>query len=131
MSQVRRHDLGTGSDATVTDNTNTFKKDFQTIGRPQVTESDMHEEYMRNPPNASSLPYAMEQGLTYSAQNQPYEPNNDRKHPGIKEGAWQYDPELQPGQKVLGDEGIGRVKKGQALQEQTEEGSVHPHNPTG
>lgn len=53
MSQTRRNDLRSDSDVTFTDDAGKFKKAFQTIGRPEVTKGDIHEEYMRHPPNVN------------------------------------------------------------------------------
>lgn len=33
-----------------------FKKTEQVVERPGVTDHDIHEDYMRNPPNVSYLP---------------------------------------------------------------------------
>lgn len=59
MSQVRRNDLRPDSDVTLTDD-NQFKKSFQTVGKPPVTERDMHEDFMRDPPNVRSRSSSME-----------------------------------------------------------------------
>lgn len=53
MSSTRRHDLA--ERATMNDDSATFKKAFQTVGRPAVTERDFHEEYMQDPPRVSCL----------------------------------------------------------------------------
>lgn len=53
MSQVRRHDLRPADSDVARMEDNQFKKSFQTIGRPEVTERDIHEDYMKNPPNVS------------------------------------------------------------------------------
>ena len=48
MSSIRRQDLvdNTGK----TDESQTFKKAHQTVDRPPVTERDIHEQYMQDPP---------------------------------------------------------------------------------
>ncbi|EJF63511.1 hypothetical protein DICSQDRAFT_55428 [Dichomitus squalens LYAD-421 SS1] len=108
MSSTRRHDLA--DNANKTDESQTFKKPFQTVGRPPVTERDIHEQYMQDPP-----------------QNVPYEPTTDRSTIGTKEGAReQADPQQQG---VLGHPGVGKALKQDVLEEMTTEGSVHPHNP--
>ncbi|KAI0338977.1 hypothetical protein BDW22DRAFT_1487346 [Trametopsis cervina] len=111
MSQLRRNDLSTQSEATYTDDTGKFKKPFQTVGRPEVTDHDINDEYMRNPPN-----------------NQPIEPSTDRKNPGAKEGTWEVDDSAPVEDGVLGEPGIGRSKKEQLLRETIEENSLHANN---
>lgn len=59
MSQTRRSDLRANSDVTYTDDAGKFKKAFQTVGRPEVTKDDIHEEYMRHPPNVSALGFQL------------------------------------------------------------------------
>lgn len=53
MSTARRHDLV--GHANNTDESQTFKKPFQTVDRPPVTGHDIHEDYMRDPPNVSLM----------------------------------------------------------------------------
>lgn len=53
MSTARRHDLT--DHANITDESQTFKKAFQTVDRPPVTERDIHEQYMQDPPNVSCI----------------------------------------------------------------------------
>ncbi|RDX53557.1 hypothetical protein OH76DRAFT_1469993 [Lentinus brumalis] len=107
MSSEYRGDLG----ANVTDESRTFKKAYQTVDRPSVTERDIHEEYMRDPPH-----------------NQPTTPNTDRKTPGKKEGAQEETDPKQDG--VLGDVNIGKPSRTTALEELATESSVHPGNPS-
>ncbi|KAI0770139.1 hypothetical protein C8Q74DRAFT_875742 [Fomes fomentarius] len=107
MSTARRHDLV--GHANTTDESQTFKKPFQTVDRPPVTGHDIHEDYMRDPPN-----------------NQPYEPNTDRL--SAKEGAGE---EMYPTQDgVLGNQEIGKQLKQDALEDLTTQSSVHPGNPS-
>ncbi|KAF7795605.1 hypothetical protein EIP86_006769 [Pleurotus ostreatoroseus] len=109
MSQVRRSDLRADSDATVTDADNTFKKSFQTVGRPPVTDTNINDEYLRHPPN-----------------NQPLEPMTDRKPPGKKEGAYDLE-DTQDTTGILGEEVTGRYKKEAALEELVNEDTLHPN----
>ena len=53
-----------------------------------------------------------------------------RQDPGKKEGAWDVEDEVPPEGKVLGDAATGKQTREAVLQAQTEEGSVHPNNPT-
>ncbi|KAI0699920.1 hypothetical protein C8T65DRAFT_580726 [Cerioporus squamosus] len=109
MSSARRHDLV--DRANVTDESQTFKKAYQTVDRPPVTERDIHEEYMQDPPH-----------------NLPSEPNTDRKTRGQKEGAQEETDPKQDG--VLGDANVGKQLRTSALQELATESSVHPGNPS-
>lgn len=34
-----------------TDSTQSFKKEYQVVGRPSVTDHDINDEYMRDPPH--------------------------------------------------------------------------------
>ena len=52
MSSTRRYD--TVDRASLTDESQTFKKAHQTVDRPPVTERDIHEQYMQDPPHVSS-----------------------------------------------------------------------------
>ncbi|KAI0754713.1 hypothetical protein C8Q80DRAFT_382778 [Daedaleopsis nitida] len=108
MSTARRHDLV--GHANVTDEEQTYKKAFQTVGRPAVTERDIHEDYMNDPPN-----------------NQPFEPNTDRNARGLKEGAMEETDPKQDG--VLGNAGTGKLLKQDALEDIVTGSSVHPGNP--
>ncbi|KAH9949874.1 hypothetical protein B0H21DRAFT_72328 [Amylocystis lapponica] len=88
-------------------NDQAFKKQYQVVGRPEVAERDIHEDYVKNPPN-----------------NQPTEPMTDRRARGLKEGARE---ELDPKQEgVLGDEPIGKIAKQAELESMTQENAVHP-----
>ncbi|TFK91847.1 hypothetical protein K466DRAFT_573398 [Polyporus arcularius HHB13444] len=98
MSSEYRGDLG----ANVTDESRTFKKAYQTVDRPSVTERDIHEEYMRDPPH-----------------NVPSTPNTDRKTAGKKEGAQQETDYKQDA-----------PSRTTALEELATESSVHPGNPS-
>ncbi|KAI8994219.1 hypothetical protein BD414DRAFT_481791 [Trametes punicea] len=109
MSSIRRHDLA--DRANLTDEATTFKKSYQTVDRPPVTERDIHEQYMQDPPH-----------------NMPSEPNTDRKARGLKEGAQEETDPKQDG--VLGDEAVGKVQKSTALETLATESSVHPGNPS-
>ncbi|KAL7280104.1 hypothetical protein PYCCODRAFT_1456266 [Trametes coccinea BRFM310] len=109
MSSIRRNDLA--DRANVTDESNTFKKPYQTVDRPPVTERDIHEQYMQDPPH-----------------NMPIEPSTDRKARGLKEGAKEETDPKQDG--VLGDEPVGKVQKSTALEDLTTESSIHPGNPS-
>ena len=51
MSSTRRHDIV--DRANLTDESQTFKKAHQTVDRPPVTERDIHEQYMQDPPHVS------------------------------------------------------------------------------
>ena len=48
MSGIRRHDLT--DRANVTDEAQTFKKPYQTVDRPPVTDHDINEEYLNDAP---------------------------------------------------------------------------------
>ncbi|EIW81010.1 hypothetical protein CONPUDRAFT_56150 [Coniophora puteana RWD-64-598 SS2] len=82
-----------------------FKKTFQTVGRPETTDHDIHEDFLKNPPN-----------------NHPSEFTNS-DNLGKKEGAYEREP-MQMG--VLGYEETGRVKKSAVQGAMLEEDSVHP-----
>ncbi|KAI0712469.1 hypothetical protein C8Q76DRAFT_797317 [Earliella scabrosa] len=109
MSTARRHDLV--GHANVTDEEQTYKKPFQTAGRPAVTGHDMQEDYMRDPPN-----------------NQPFELTSDRHTRGAKEGAQEETDPKQDG--VLGNQDTGKQLKQNVLEEFTTESSVHSGNPS-
>lgn len=130
MSQVRRNDLRPDSDVTPTDD-NQFKKSFQTVGKPPVTERDMHEDFMRDPPNVRNilaLVVSCDTELSPAPQNKPFEPSSERNPPGKKEGGWAFDEDTTEEEKVLGDEVRGKQTKEAALQAQTEEDSIHSNN---
>ncbi|KAI0082932.1 hypothetical protein BDY19DRAFT_981683 [Irpex rosettiformis] len=111
MSQPRRSDLRATSDAVYTDDNRKFKKAEQTFGRPEVTDHDINDEYMRDAPN-----------------NQPSELSQDRKNPGKKEGAWEVDEDALVEEGVLEKSGIGRPKKEEVLGASAEEDSLHPND---
>ncbi|KAI5983490.1 hypothetical protein EDD15DRAFT_2124196, partial [Pisolithus albus] len=85
-----------------------FKKPFQTVSRPTATDHDIHEDYMKDPPqestNASGVP-------------------TNKSTPGFKEGAYEKEA-LQSG--VLGDEDVGRMKQIDVEGEILNESSMHP-----
>ncbi|PSR76746.1 hypothetical protein PHLCEN_2v8231 [Hermanssonia centrifuga] len=92
----------------ITDETNKFKKPYQTVGRPPVT-ANIHDEYMRNPPN-----------------NHPVSPATDRRHPSVKEGAYEWEtPRVEQDQGYAGVEQTGKYTKDLALAESVQENSVH------
>lgn len=51
MSNIERNDLR--PTAEVTDETLAFKKPYQTVGRPPVTQENINDQYMRDPPHVS------------------------------------------------------------------------------
>jgi len=109
MTSLRRNDLAEQG-APVTDETRTFKKQHQTVDRPPVTDHNINDEYMRDPPNN------LASGVG--------EPVADRNTWGVKEGAY----EEESGEEgVLGDVASGRYKKEDVLREATEDSSVHPN----
>ncbi|KAI0763590.1 hypothetical protein BD413DRAFT_483709 [Trametes elegans] len=110
-SHLRRHDLAERSANSKTDEAHTFKKAHQTVDRPQVTERDIHEEYIQDPP-----------------RNAPFEPNTDRQTRGLKEGAREETDPKQDG--VLGNQPTGKELKQSALESFTTESSIHPGNPS-
>ncbi|KAI0631918.1 hypothetical protein C8Q77DRAFT_882219 [Trametes polyzona] len=110
MSSTRRHDLA--DRAAATDESQTFKKPFQTVDRPPVTERDIHEQYIQDPPH--------NEGLSHVAV--------DHRGRGLKEGAQEETDPKQDG--VLGDQPVGKELKQSALETLTTESSVHPHNPS-
>ncbi|TRM66671.1 hypothetical protein BD626DRAFT_483434 [Schizophyllum amplum] len=87
----------------------TFKKATQEVGRPPVTDHDMHEDLVRDPPN-----------------NQPSQFTNSKAR-GKKEGVQEVEPQ-QMG--VTGHEGVGRPKHMDVEGEMVQEGSIHPRNPS-
>ncbi|EPQ54592.1 hypothetical protein GLOTRDRAFT_43526 [Gloeophyllum trabeum ATCC 11539] len=87
MSRIEAHN----------DESKTFKKAFQEVGRPATTDHNINDEYMRDPPN-----------------NTGDAPTTDRKTRGAKEGAYGIEP-TQEG--VLGDPGKGRPKKDELMRE--------------
>ncbi|KAL1685512.1 hypothetical protein GGG16DRAFT_66160 [Schizophyllum commune] len=89
-----------------------FKKatqPFQEVNRPTVTDHNIHEDFVRNPPN-----------------NEPIEFTHTKTR-GLKEGAKEPEP-YEPG--VTGHEGIGRPKHADVEGEAVQEGSIHPQNPS-
>ncbi|KAL1742964.1 hypothetical protein HDZ31DRAFT_65477 [Schizophyllum fasciatum] len=86
-----------------------FKKAAQEVNRPAVTDHNIHEDFVRNPPN-----------------NEPIEFTNTRTR-GLKEGAKEPEP-YEPG--VTGNEGTGRPKHADVEGEILQEGSIHPRNPS-
>ena len=128
MSTARRHDLV--GHANVTDEEQTYKKPFQTAGRPAVTGHDMHEDYIRDPPNVSVSCRNRAQCVAHVVplQNQPFELTSDRHTRGAKEGAQEETDPKQDG--VLGNQDIGKQLKQNVLEEFTTESSVHSGNPS-
>ncbi|KAI6015548.1 hypothetical protein BKA83DRAFT_4232666 [Pisolithus microcarpus] len=90
-----------------------FKKPFQTVSRTTATDHDIHEDYIKDPPqestNASRVP-------------------TSKSTPGIKEGAYEEEA-LQSG--VLGDEDTGRMKQIDVEGETLNESSMHPRTTPG
>jgi hypothetical protein len=82
-----------------------FKKEFQTVGKPQTTDHNINDEYMRNAPDNLA-------GVKPS------------RNPGKKEGA--YDITEQP-MGVQGDEVGARRQPFEQID--AESTSVHPNNP--
>ncbi|KAI0662152.1 hypothetical protein C8Q70DRAFT_629805 [Cubamyces menziesii] len=107
MTSIRGNDL---ANREKTDEAATFKKAFQTVDRPPVTERDIHEQYMRDPP-----------------RNITPEPSADRKTLGLKEGAREETDPKQDG--VLGNQPTGKMLQQDALEDLTTGSSVHPGNP--
>ncbi|OJT09425.1 hypothetical protein TRAPUB_14088 [Trametes pubescens] len=120
------------ADRTVmTDEANTFKKPFQTVDRPQVTERDIQEDYMQDPPRVSP-----EAGKSYSrradarVQNEPFERKGDDSRgrgQGLKEGVREETNPQDGG--VLGDQATGKELKQSMLESFAVESSVHPGHP--
>ncbi|KAH9851701.1 hypothetical protein C2E23DRAFT_732357 [Lenzites betulinus] len=109
MSSTRRHDLA--ERATMNDESATFKKAFQTVGRPAVTERDFHEEYIQDPPRNDQLEFVA----------------IDNRTRGLKEGARAEETDLkQDG--VLGNQPVGKESKESVLESVTTTSSVHPGN---
>lgn len=106
-----------------------FKKTKQVVGRPAVTDHDIHEEYMRHPPNVSSISpvsYPFGAGIDFAiVQNLaemdevPSAPRNSR---GLKEGTQIVEDE-NPG--VIGHQDAGRAKQSDVLGEVVRENSIH------
>ena len=130
MSSARRHDLAEEG-RTITDDTRVFKKPFQTVDRPQVTDHNINDEYMRNPPQVLYISSYKEKDCAKStlAQNLPIETEKAPTQPtrgvrGAKEGAYgDIDPKEDG---VLGDLPVGKRTKESALEEIVTEASVHP-----
>ncbi|KIJ64629.1 hypothetical protein HYDPIDRAFT_154365 [Hydnomerulius pinastri MD-312] len=83
------------------------KKPFQTVGRPATTDHNMHDDFVKNPPQNLS-------GGTFMGNT---------TNPGKKEGAYEREP-TQIG--VLGHEETGRIKHADAQAEMVNQSSVHP-----
>ncbi|EMD40081.1 hypothetical protein CERSUDRAFT_122173 [Gelatoporia subvermispora B] len=83
-----------------------FKKEYQVVDRPAVTDHDINDEYFRNPPN-----------------NEPTEPITSRKAPGLKEGAREETDLKVDG--VLGDQPTSRILPDVARSNVVQENSVH------
>lgn len=94
-----------GSATTNTDQT--FKKEYQVVGQPETTDHDIHEDYLKSPP-----------------QNIPGGFPSETSQPLGKEGAYERET-LQPG--VLGQEGVGRPKHSDVEGELINENSIHPN----
>lgn len=56
MSQTRRSNVRADNDIPVLDDSRVFKKAYQTVGRPPVTERNINDEYLRHPPNVRTTP---------------------------------------------------------------------------
>ncbi|GJE88824.1 hypothetical protein PsYK624_049110 [Phanerochaete sordida] len=108
--KIRRSDLRGDSDTTVTDDTLTFKKAYQTVGRPPVVEN-INEQYAQDPP-----------------RNEPLETSSERKTLGKKWGAYDEDLEQAPKEQVLGDQPGGRTQKWAQMSDMAQESSVHPNS---
>ncbi|KAH8104733.1 hypothetical protein BXZ70DRAFT_922154 [Cristinia sonorae] len=105
MSSARRNDLAEQG-RPITDDTEVFKKPFQTVDKPAVTSDNINDQYYRDPPN-----------------NQPIGSTTGRTSWGPKEGAFE---EIDPKQEgVLGDQAIGKQTKETALAETVSENTVH------
>jgi hypothetical protein len=98
----------------ITDESRTFKKPTQTVGRPETTDHDINDEYMRNPPQvALSAPTAYCPVHDHSSQNLPTNVDaSQRREPGVKEGAYEEVPgqEGQFEDRSAEREGLGRAK---------------------
>lgn len=58
MSARNRHELvklARKEGSNVTDEELTFKKPFQTVSRPSVTDHNIHDDYLKHPPHVSSF----------------------------------------------------------------------------
>ncbi|KZT63670.1 hypothetical protein DAEQUDRAFT_679983 [Daedalea quercina L-15889] len=102
VGDVRKH---------TTNDNQKFKKEYQTVGRPPVTDHDINDEYMRNPPNSLNIPR---------------ETSAARKAPGLKEGAREETGPNQDG--VFGDAPTSRIHKDVALGDLANENTVHPNS---
>ncbi|KAI1794941.1 hypothetical protein LXA43DRAFT_94785 [Ganoderma leucocontextum] len=110
MSHISRHDRH--DELNRTDEALTFKKPYQIVNRPAVTEHDMHEEYLKHPPH-----------------NEPSEPSSNQRSWGLKAGAREAEEAESRREDALGSPGRGKPLKEAILEEMTTESSVHPHNP--
>ncbi|KAJ8595240.1 hypothetical protein M405DRAFT_857470 [Rhizopogon salebrosus TDB-379] len=83
----------------------TFKKPFQTVGRPPTTDHNIHEDYLKHPPHNTPSPNATTPGK-----------------PGKKERAY----ELKPKQaEVLGNAETGRLPQADIEGDILNRSSVH------
>ncbi|TFY57056.1 hypothetical protein EVJ58_g7258 [Rhodofomes roseus] len=107
-----------------------FKKQYQTVGRPPVTDHNINDEYIRDPPNVSGLTFRSRLHAKYSTcllePEHPWRDVDVRKAPGLKEGAQEVTDPKQDG--VLGDEPMSRIQKEVALGDLASENTVHPNS---
>ncbi|KAJ3551123.1 hypothetical protein NM688_g4915 [Phlebia brevispora] len=112
--QARRHDLRADSDVTFMDDANTFKKSVQVVGRPPVTEKNINDEYIKNPPKRTLVMRRLHKFATY------------RKLPGKKEGAFDLEDTGEEG--ILGEQSLGKYTNEAALGDMVNEDTVHSNS---
>ncbi|KAL4249086.1 hypothetical protein ABKN59_007528 [Abortiporus biennis] len=107
MSQRKRHDLREGG-IPLTDETRTFKKHSQTVNRSHVTDHNINDDYLRDPPLNASLPSEAAVNLPSRRAKEVAREDIDSKEEGI-----------------LGDEPVGKQLRSDALEELVSENTVH------
>ncbi|KAL5525738.1 hypothetical protein ACEPAG_7075 [Sanghuangporus baumii] len=81
-----------------TDEARTFKKPDTVHGRPPVTDHDMHEDMMRDPPNLRNVPDGAVSGFTTDGMK------------ALKKSGIEAEERGDPPLGLFGEEGMGRAK---------------------
>ncbi|PIL22774.1 hypothetical protein GSI_15468 [Ganoderma sinense ZZ0214-1] len=124
MSHISRHDRH--DEMNRTDEALTFKKPYQIVNRPAVTEHDMHEQYLKHPPH----PQILISG-TFRMQNESSETatNLHSWDSPVEERARKAREAESLREDILGSPGRGKPLKETIMEEMATEDSVHPQNP--
>ncbi|KAG2005793.1 hypothetical protein CC2G_002163 [Coprinopsis cinerea AmutBmut pab1-1] len=96
-----------------------FKKTQQIVGKPKTTDHNIHEDYVRNPPNNDQVPAVApsRSEVKLSIPQQIQEKAREDRRPII----------IEERKEVLGvNQSLGREKKTDDLAEIARESSVHP-----